>query len=65
MKTNEINNEQNEIKNNEGVIDRNYLKCKTSKNLSNFQKFKTIRSFVETIISGEITMRLMKNKAIF
>ena len=56
MRTNKIKCELDEIERIEYAIVRHYLKYKTSKNLFDFQKFKAINVFGNSILSGEITI---------
>ena len=56
MRTNEIKSELDEIERIEYAVVRHYLKYKTSKNLFHFQKFKAIKVFGNSILSGEITI---------
>ena len=56
MGTNKVKNGFNEITRWEEKIKRNNLKHETNKCIYDFQHFKTIKSFGENIISGEITI---------
>ena len=56
MRTNEIKNELNGITGWEKKFQKNNLKNETSKRIYDFQQFKTIRSFGESIISSKITI---------
>ena len=53
MRTNKFKNDIDEIRKQEGKSKRNYLKYKTNKYLHDFQQFETIRSFRDSIYSGD------------
>ena len=56
MRTDEIKNELYEIRRWEEKIKRKDLKYKTNKYIYDFQKFQTIRSSVDSIYTGKISM---------
>ena len=62
MRTNETKNEIYEIRKWEEVIKREDLKYETTKHRFDFQQFKTIRSFGESIYNGKINIKEAKLK---
>ena len=56
LENNEIKNESNKVKKSEENIHRNDLIYETNKYVYNFQQFKTIRFFDESIHIGKITI---------
>ena len=62
MRTNETKNEIYEIRKWEEVIKREDLKYETTKHRFDFQQFKTIRSFGDSIYNGKINIKEAKLK---
>ena len=58
---NEIKLEKDEIKKWKEMIKRKDLKCEANKYKFDFQLFKTIKSFRNTIYNGKININLLKN----
>ena len=58
---NEIKLEKDEIKKWKEMIKRKDLKCEVNKYKFDFQLFKTIKSFRNTIYNGKININLLKN----
>ena len=62
MRTNEIKNEMDEIKNWEETIKEKDLKYETNKYRFGFQQSKTIGSFGDSIYNGKINIKEAKKK---
>ena len=58
---NEIELEKDEIKKWKEMIKRKDLKCEANKYKFDFQLFKTIKSFRNTIYNGKININILKN----
>ena len=59
---NEIKLEKDEIKKWEEMIKRKDLKCETNKHRFDFQQFKTIKSFGNSIYNGKINIKEAEKK---